>query len=166
MNDSPKVSVLFVCLGNICRSPTAQGVFQKLVADAGLSDRIDVDSAGTGDWHIGYEPDQRAQQHALKRGYDLSSLRARQVTSGDFEQFDYILGMDAQNVLELQAMSSPGYSGHLALFLDFLDEAGKSQGIMEVADPYYGGEAGFELVLDMVERASANLLSHICKNKL
>jgi len=152
-----KVSVLFVCLGNICRSPTAHGIFQGLVNDAGLNNQIFVDSAGTGDWHIGREPDHRAQEHALKRGYDLSSLRARQVIPGDFQKFDYILGMDAQNMIGLKSISSSEYSGHLSLFLDFLNE---EQG-MEVPDPYYGGEAGFELVLDMVEKASHNLLSHI-----
>lgn len=159
--DTTRVSVLFVCLGNICRSPTAHGIFVGLINDAGLSDQIYVDSAGTGDWHIGREPDHRAQEHALKRGYDLSSLRARQVTEQDFQQFDYILGMDAQNMLGLKAMCPAGYSGHLSLFLDFLDQDGNNQDAMEVPDPYYGGEAGFELVLDMVEKASKNLLSHI-----
>lgn len=152
-----KVSVLFVCLGNICRSPTAHAVFQKQVDDAGLSEEIQVDSAGTGDWHIGGKPDVRSSATALKRGYDLSALRARQVSTDDFQQFDYILGMDRQNMLDIQTWASPDYSGHLSLFLDFLNGAEA----MEVPDPYYGGDQGFEAVLDMVEKASHNLLSHI-----
>lgn len=176
-----RVSVLFVCLGNICRSPTAHGIFQKLVDDADLGDQIHVDSAGTGDWHIGHEPDKRAQEYALKRGYDLSALRARQVIREDFDHFDYILGMDMQNMSGLEALSSPDYSGHLSLFLDFLEQGEKNEktmnegtvdevaiykGAREVPDPYYGGEDGFELVLDMVEKASNNLLAHIRENKL
>lgn len=154
---SKEVSVLFVCLGNICRSPTAHGIFQKMVEDAGLKEKVLVDSAGTGDWHIGREPDSRAQHHARLRGYDLSSLRARLVTPEDFTRFDYILGMDHQNMLGMQSMVPSDYRGHFSLFLDFLNEG---QG-NEVPDPYYGGEAGFELVLDMVEQASANLLNDI-----
>lgn len=159
---SKEVSVLFVCLGNICRSPTAHGVFQKLVDDSGLNQQVYVDSAGTGDWHIGHEPDRRAQHHALKRGYDLSSLRARQVTAKDFDDFDYILGMDHQNMSGLRTLCSPDYEGHLSLFLDFLNEGEEN----EVPDPYYGGDDGFEAVLDMVEKASRNLLEHIRVHKI
>lgn len=172
-----KTSVLFVCLGNICRSPTAHGIFQHRVDAANLGDCIYVDSAGTGDWHIGREPDYRAQYHAQQRGYDLSALRARQVSAEDFGQFDYILGMDKQNMHDLHAMCPADYPGHLSLFLDFLDtdlyEQGsdKSDGDKlgsdkEVPDPYYGGEAGFEKVLDMVETACDNLLNHIRSTRL
>ena len=156
---SKPIAVLFVCLGNICRSPTAHGVFQKMVKEANLVDQIQVDSSGTGDWHIGRQPDARAQQHALRRGYDLSALRARLVSKQDFEDFDYILAMDNQNMLALQSLSPANYAGQLCLLLDFLH---REQG-MEVPDPYYGGEAGFELVLDMVEEACANLLVEIRK---
>ena len=113
------IKVLFVCLGNICRSPTAHGVFQKLLNDAGLHDEIQVDSAGTGDWHIGRSPDQRSQAAALSRQYDLSSLRARQVCKADFETFDYILAMDECNLADLQAMHTHQAKCELALFLTY-----------------------------------------------
>ena len=157
-----KISVLFVCLGNICRSPTAHAVFQKRVEDENLSAQIVIDSAAVGDWHIGHEPDRRAQQHARQRGYDLSALRARLITAEDFQTRNYILAMDLDNMAALEAMCPADYSGHLSLFLDFLQE-GEGR---EVPDPYYGGEDGFELVLDMVEKASANLLSQIRKSHL
>lgn len=152
-----KASVLFVCLGNICRSPTAHGVFQHFVENSEVKDRVEVDSCGTGDWHIGHAPDARAASEALKRGYDLSPLRARQVTAQDFELFDYILAMDHQNLSDLQAMSPPGYAGRLCLFLDYLPGGD----IREVPDPYYGGDAGFTQVLDLVELASQALLEDI-----
>ncbi len=154
---SPVVSVLFVCLGNICRSPTAQGIFQHRVDQAGLAERIAVDSAGTGDWHLGSPPDRRAQSHALRRGYDLSSLRARQVTRADFQRFDYILAMDRQNMRGLNALMPDSYAGRCTLFLDYLN---RQEGL-EVPDPYYGGDEGFERVLDMIELASSNLLDEI-----
>lgn len=153
--------VLFVCLGNICRSPTAHGVFQALVNAQGLNDRILVDSAGTAAYHVGNPPDSRSTQTARKRGYDLSSLRARQALSVDFEQFDYILAMDRSNLDNLRELKPRHYQGHLGLFLDF--------GAMperEVPDPYYGGDAGFEHVLDLVESASEGLLEHIKKELL
>jgi protein-tyrosine phosphatase len=154
------VSVLFVCLGNICRSPTAQGVFQAMLEDAGLADNIYVDSAGTGDWHIGHSPDQRAQTAALRRGYELSDLRARQVCSADFEKFDYILAMDSSNLNDLRVLCGTQNRGELSLFLNY---AGATQ-LREVPDPYYGGEQGFEEVLDLLEEAAHGLLSHIRKN--
>lgn len=150
-------SVLFVCLGNICRSPTAHGVFQELVNERQLQSRIEVDSAGTGAWHVGEAPDQRASAAALARGYDLSSLRARAVTPADFSLFDYILAMDQQNLANLQAMMPPGYAGRLGLFLDYHPHPL----LVEVPDPYYGGEAGFDQVLDLVEEASSGLLREI-----
>lgn len=150
--------VLFVCLGNICRSPTAHGVFEALVKQRGLENRIDVDSCGTGDWHTGHPPDTRAAAEAAGRGYDLSHLRARQVSAADFDQFDYILAMDRQNLADLESMRPSHFSGHLGLFLPFAG-GGRYE---EVPDPYYGGDNGFAEVLDMVEAASEGLLLEIC----
>ena len=152
-----KVSVLFVCLGNICRSPTAHGVFQGMVNNSGFGETIKVDSAGTGDWHIGHSPDQRTAQVAATKGYDLSELRARLVTGDDFQQFDYIIAMDRSNLSDLKAMQPANYRGYLGLFLDFSTQEAHS----EVPDPYYGGEDGFELVFNLVEEASQGLLQHI-----
>jgi len=151
------VKVLFVCLGNICRSPTAEGMFQQLVKANKLEEFITVDSAGTGDWHIGRPPDQRAQQAAQARGYDISHLRARQMSREDFHNFHYIIAMDQQNLANLQAMQPQDFSGHLGLLLPF---AGSGE-LLEVPDPYFGGEEGFRLVLDLLESASVGLLDHI-----
>lgn len=153
------IKVLFVCLGNICRSPTAHGVFEHVVRQAGLQDQIFVDSAGTGDWHIGCGPDQRALEAAKKRGYGLDQLVARQVSGEDFQHFDYILAMDKQNLGNLQRMQPKNYRGHLGLFLEFA----RHHGVDEVPDPYYGAGRGFEEVLDMVEDASEGLLDQIRK---
>lgn len=150
------VKVLFVCLGNICRSPTAHGVFRQRVADANLSNDIYVDSAGTGDWHIGNPPDQRSAKVARSRGYDLSDLRARLVKPDDFTVFDYVLAMDQDNLRNLQLLCPQDFSGHLDLFLNF----GRGDET-EVPDPYYGGPQGFDHVLDLVEEASDALLAHI-----
>ena len=155
-----KVSVLFVCLGNICRSPTAHGVFQGMVDSNACGAAISVDSAGTGDWHIGHSPDERTAEVAASKGYDLSELRARLVTSVDFDQFDYVIAMDKANLSDLKAMQPAGYSGYLGLFLDFSTQNSHS----EVPDPYYGGEDGFELVFNLVEEASKGLLAHIQAN--
>lgn len=152
------VRVLFVCLGNICRSPTAHGVFESMVKARQLNDRIQVDSCGTGDWHIGHPPDRRAASEAAARGYDLSDLRARQLSPSDFDHFDFILAMDRQNLADLEAMRPDHFSGHLGLFLRFA--AGGAH--REVPDPYYGGDEGFTEVLDMVEAASEGLLQEIC----
>lgn len=151
------VRVLFVCLGNICRSPTAHGVFAARVRERGLQSQIRVDSCGTGDWHIGHAPDPRATEEAARRGYDLSDLRARQVQPADFRDFDYILAMDEQNLADLCSMCPDDYSGFLGLFLPF-DKQAKTT---EVPDPYYGGDEGFSRVLDMVEAASDGLLREI-----
>jgi protein-tyrosine phosphatase len=155
-----KVSVLFVCLGNICRSPTAHAVFQSMVDKQGLNDQIYIDSCGTGDWHIGRAPDPRSQQHALDRGYQMDNLRARLVDNHDFDQFDYILAMDKNNLADLKAMNYQGYKGHLGLFLDFCRNPDFAC-FSEVPDPYYGGDKGFSLVLDLIEDASAELLRQI-----
>ena len=151
------VKVLFVCLGNICRSPTADGIFQKLVADAGLTKRISVDSAGTAGWHQGKAPDPRTVAAASKRGFDLSLLRSRQVKRSDFSEFDYILAMDEENLADLTLLCPPDFNGPLGLFLRFSQQ----KNYTEVPDPYHGGAAGFELVLDLVEEASRGLLSAI-----
>ncbi|MBD2859076.1 low molecular weight phosphotyrosine protein phosphatase [Spongiibacter sp. KMU-158] len=151
------VSVLFVCLGNICRSPTAHGVFEQMLLEQGLAEQVEVDSAGTGDWHIGRPPDARMQAAAKQRGYDLSHLRARQVSAQDFHNFDYVLAMDKSNFSDLQAMQPHNSRGKLSLFLDFAPQ----QHLREVPDPYYGGEAGFYEVIDLVEAAAQGLLNDI-----
>lgn len=150
-------NVLFVCLGNICRSPTADGIFRELVANAKLDQKIMVDSAGTGAWHIGKAPDSRTVAAARTRGYDLSVLRARQVTARDFDEFDYVLAMDEANLADLQQLKPAHFTGHLGLFLEF----GARGDYREVPDPYYGGSDGFELVLDLVEDAAQGLLKHV-----
>ena len=149
--------VLFVCLGNICRSPTADGIFRELIKREKLDQKIIVDSAGTGDWHIGKAPDSRTVAAAKKRGYDLSVLRARQVITADFDEFDYVLAMDNSNLRDLHSLRPTHFSGHLGLFLDF----GLRKTHREVPDPYYGDHDGFELVLDLVEEAAEGLLAHI-----
>jgi protein-tyrosine phosphatase len=151
------VRVLFVCLGNICRSPTAQGVFAKMVGDEGLGEAVVVDSAGTHAYHIGERPDPRAQKAALKRAIDLSALRARRVVPEDFEEFDYVVAMDRGNFEHLQSMCPPAAQHKLHLFLNFAPELN----LDEVPDPYYGGPAGFERVIDLIEDASRGLIAHI-----
>jgi len=152
-----KIKILFVCMGNICRSPTAEGVFRHQVFEAGHADKIIIDSAGTHAYHIGSSPDRRAQQAALQRGYDLSSQRGRQVGIRDFHEFDYILAMDRQNLANLIQICPPQEQHKLKLFMEF--SRGFSQ--REVPDPYYGGNRGFETVLNMVEDAASGLLEEI-----
>ena len=152
-----KVSVVFVCMGNICRSPTAEAVFRHYVENAGLAGDILIDSAGTHDYHIGEPPDRRAQQAAQQRGYDMSGLRGRQVEEGDFHRFDYVLAMDQANLAILQRLAPPSGDAQLRLFLDYA----RHHAEREVPDPYYGGADGFERVLDMVEDAAEGLLQHI-----
>lgn len=156
------VKVLFVCLGNICRSPSAEGVFRKLISDQGLEDLIQIDSAGTHAYHVGSEPDLRAQAAALQRGIDMSGLRGRQVDEGDFYLFDYILAMDRANEYNLQVISPPDHDSILRLFMDYAENWNEN----EVPDPYYGGDAGFERVLDMIEDAALGLLEDIRKTRL
>ncbi|MDR2195034.1 MAG: low molecular weight phosphotyrosine protein phosphatase [Gallionellaceae bacterium] len=151
---SEKTKILFVCMGNICRSPTAEAVFRHYVEKAGLSQSIEIDSAGTHDYHIGKAPDARAQRAAARRGYDMSPLRARQVEAADFKRFDYVLAMDDDNLAILQRLRPRDATAHLGLFLDFA----KRHEEREVPDPYYGGEAGFERVLDLIEDASEGVL--------
>jgi protein-tyrosine phosphatase len=142
---------LFVCTGNICRSPTAAGVFAHFVRQAGLQDSIHVESAGTQDYHAGEAPDDRAQEHALRRGYDLSELRARQVRKKDLEEFDLILAMDQGHLDILQANCKPEQRGKIRLLIKGRD----------VPDPYYGGPEAFDRVLDMVEVACLALLDEV-----
>lgn len=151
------VSVLFVCLGNICRSPTAEGVFRDLCEREGMAGSVRVDSAGTGAYHIGSPPDERAQAAARKRGVDLSGQRARQVARTDFDAFDYVIAMDRANVSRLHQVCPPDRQDRVRLFLDFAPDAP----VREVPDPYYGGGDGFETVLDLIEAASAGLLADI-----
>ncbi|MFZ9529027.1 MAG: low molecular weight protein-tyrosine-phosphatase [Burkholderiales bacterium] len=149
--------VLFVCMGNICRSPTAEGVFKHLVGKNGLSDDIETESVATNDYHIGEPPDARSQAAAGRRGYDLSALRARQVNQDDFAAFDYVLAMDEVNLAALRRICPANYRERVKLFLEFAPEAGRR----DVPDPYYGGAQGFEEVLDLVELAAQGLLKHI-----
>ncbi len=156
------VKVLFVCMGNICRSPTAEAVFRSKVEKAGLAEFITIDSVGTHDYHIGDPPDLRTQRAAKQRGYDMSMLRGRQVEVADFSRFDYVLAMDNANMAILYRLCPQPQRDRLGLFLQY------AQGHQEceVPDPYYGGEGGFERVLDMVEDGAEGLLSHIRKQHL
>ncbi|RCK40138.1 phosphotyrosine protein phosphatase [Thalassospira profundimaris] len=149
--------VLFVCTGNICRSPTADGVFAKMVADAGLSEKITVDSCGTTGYHVGEPADRRATQEARKRGYDLSHLRARKLTPADFGNFDYLIAMDDNHLEALERACPEKYRERIKLFLDFHPTR---QG-QSVPDPYYGGAQGFTHVLDLIEETSRNLLKQL-----
>lgn len=157
-----KISVLFCCMGNICRSPTAEAVFRTRVEEAGLAQQIMIDSVGTHDYHIGNPPDLRTQRAAKKRGYDMSGLRGRQVEVADFTRFDYVLAMDNANMAILYRLCPQPQRERLGLFLEYAN-AHKER---EVPDPYHGGEDGFERVLDMVEDAAAGLLLHIQKQHL
>lgn len=152
-----KIQVLMVCLGNICRSPTAHGVFKNRIENADLADKIQVDCSGTGNYHIGEKPDLRSIEAAAQRGYDLDGFRARQVQASDFERFDYILAMDTANLRDLQARCPQAYLSKLQLFLDYA-----AADCEAVPDPYLRGPEGFDVVLDLIEDASDGLLSHIC----
>lgn len=149
--------ILFCCMGNICRSPSAEGVFRAMVDEAGLAGLVDIDSAGTHGYHVGEPPDTRAQRHAARRGYDLSRQRARQVDRADFVRFDLIVAMDHDNLALLRDQCPPGLAHKLCLMMDFAPMAG----IDIVPDPYYGGAAGFDRVLDLLEQASSGLLAHV-----
>jgi low molecular weight protein-tyrosine phosphatase len=153
------VKVLFVCMGNICRSPTAEGVFRYMVEQLNVEHEILIDSAGTHAYHVGNQPDQRAQEAALRRNIDLSSQRARRVSSDDFTEFDFVIAMDESNKDDLLSICPSGYEQRVHLFLDFA-ECDES----EVPDPYYGQGRGFEIVLNLVEEASDGLLKHIREN--
>jgi protein-tyrosine phosphatase len=153
--------VLFVCLGNICRSPTAEGVMRRLVADAGLDGAVVVDSAGTAGWHQGDPPDRRSIAEARSRGLDLTGLRGRQVGVHDFEQFDLLLAMDAENQRELLDLAPDAAAAAKVRLLREFDPEAVAGGDVEVGDPYYGGPDGFGLVYDQIERACRGLLDHL-----
>jgi protein-tyrosine phosphatase len=153
------IAVLFCCMGNICRSPTAEGVFRSHVIAAGLQTRVRIDSAGTHSYHVGHAPDLRSQAAAAARGYKLGDLRARQIEPRDFVEFDYILAMDNANLLDLASVAPRGSRTSPRMFMEFA----KRHSALDVPDPYYGGADGFEQVLDMVEEASAGLLLAIKK---
>lgn len=155
------VRVLFVCMGNICRSPTAEGVFRAQVKEAGLEGEVEIDSCGTLGAHAGNPPDNRAQEAALRRGYDLSDLRARKVNGFDFSRFDYVLAMDRDNLANLLKMCPSEHKEKVRLYLSF----SRRYPNLEVPDPYYGGRLGFEQVLDMVEDAGKGLLKDIESKK-
>lgn len=153
IEEKTRVSVLFVCMGNICRSPTAEGVFRHVLTEAGIADKVRVDSAGTHAYHVGEPPDRRSQAAAERRGITLRDIRARRVNEADFSEFDYVIAMDRLNLHTLAEIASDEHSNRLSLFLDY--GSGSEQ---EVPDPYYGGASGFERVLDLVEEASRGLL--------
>jgi protein-tyrosine phosphatase len=147
--------ILFFCMGNICRSPTAEGVMRAKLAAAGLD--VEVDSAGTHGYHLGAPPDARSQQHAGQRGYDLSALRARQLIAEDFSRFDLVLAMDADNLAHAARLCPPSQRQRLKLLMDYAPHTGKAH----VPDPYYGGAAGFDEVLDLVEAACDGLVASL-----
>jgi protein-tyrosine phosphatase len=153
------VRILFVCMGNICRSPTAEGVMRHLLAEEGLEDAIELDSAGTGGWHAGDPPDRRATAAARARGIALDGA-ARQVRPSDFEDFDLILAADRENLRDLRAIAPPGTEGKVRLLREF-DPGCEGAPDLDVPDPYYGGERGFEDVLDLVEAACRGLLARV-----
>ena len=159
MSTTKTRSILFVCMGNICRSPTAEGVFRKRVGDAKLAHAIHIDSAGTHAYHIGEPPDMRSQQYAARRGYDLSIQRARKVSAEDFILFDHVLAMDHDNLDRLKSACPPQYAHKLALFMEYA----RHHDSKVVPDPYYGGGNGFELVLDYIEDASDGLIEVLQK---
>ncbi|HEY8609316.1 MAG TPA: low molecular weight protein-tyrosine-phosphatase [Noviherbaspirillum sp.] len=154
MKHNGRCAVLFVCMGNICRSPTAEAVMRKYLVDAGLANRVIVDSAGTHDYHVGCPPDPRAQAAARKRGYDLSALRARQVTPADFEAFDLVLGMDFNNLDLLQRMCPPQHRGKLGLLMAYAQRHNATV----VHDPYYRGSKDFDTVLSYIEDGCKGLM--------
>ena len=151
------IRVLFVCMGNICRSPTAQGVFDTLIKNHGLTGVLESDSAGTTGWQKGSSPDARAKETARSRGYILDKYRAREISGNDFHKFDLILAMDKDNLAYLNKMCPPEHHSKLKLFLTY----GSASDDLEVPDPYYGGKRGFELVLELVEDAGEGLMSYL-----
>lgn len=149
--------ILFVCMGNICRSPTAEGVFRQLARQRAPELSIEIDSAGTHDYHVGEPPDRRAVSAALRRSIDLSDLRARRVHEQDFERFDLILAMDEENLRELRQRATPRHHERIRLMMEYAPQAGRTA----VPDPYYGGPQGFEEVLDLLEEAAEGLLQEL-----
>lgn len=157
-----RIRILFVCTGNICRSPTAEGVVRRMAEDDALAGRLILDSAGTGGWHVGDAPDPRAVAAARQRGYDLSGIRARQVSARDFEAFDLIVAMDRSHRDRLLAIAPDDAAEKVRLFLEFADDA---PGTLDVPDPYYGADNGFETVLDLIEAGSRGLLRTLDRSR-
>ena len=155
--NEPIAKVLFVCTGNICRSPTAEGVFRKRVAEAGLSERFVIDSAGTHGYHVGEPPDERAQAAAARHGYDISSLRARKIELEDFVRFDRVLAMDEENYTILARLSQPSNGHKLQMMMEYARRFPAG----DVPDPYYGGQRGFDRVIEMLEDACSGLLQSL-----
>ncbi len=155
------IQILMVCMGNICRSPTAEAVLRAKVAQAGLTQQVLIDSAGTHNYHPGSPPDERSQQHALRRGLDLSALRARQIYPDDYADFDLILAMDWDNLALLQVDCPPQHAVKLKLLMEFAAPSAALGAV--VPDPYHGGASGFEQVLDLTEAASDGLVQHLAR---
>jgi protein-tyrosine phosphatase len=160
MSQHERVRVLFVCMGNICRSPTAEGVFRHVVGEAGLAEAVEIDSAGTYAYHVGEPPDPRSHEEAAKHGIDLGGIRARKVRAGDFEHYDYIVAMDEQNLADLRALCPGRYQSKLYRMCEFAGGCG----VRSVPDPYYGGPDGFGKVFRLIEQGSLGLLEHIKKD--
>ena len=156
-----KTRVLFVCLGNICRSPTAEAIMRRKLQDRGLERWFEVSSAGTGNWHVGEQPDARAMQAAITRGYDMSELRAKQIHENDFKYYDLVLAMDRSNVSNMRRVCPSGCLSKIGLLMGYVPHANQD----EVPDPYYGGEDGFDQVLNMLEEACDNLINTVCAQK-
>ncbi len=152
--------IIFVCLGNICRSPTAEGALRKQVSERGLENLFEIDSAGTGDWHLGHPPDKRAIEAALARGIDLTLLRARQITTRDMLYYDTIIAMDNQNLARLKSLAPADQQYKVRLLLQY-----GNSGKQEIPDPYYGGDHGFDLVLDLIEASCRELLDKLLSDR-
>ena len=150
------IRVLFVCLGNICRSPTAEGMLRRRIREAGLADRVEIDSCGVGPWHVGEPPDARARKAAARRGLDIGDLRGRQLVAADFSRFDYLLAMDHDNLAALEKQRPADCRAHVGLFLAYAGLADTP-----VPDPYFGGERGFEEMMDLLESACEGLVASL-----
>lgn len=161
MTDTGLIRVLFVCTGNICRSPTAEGVFRQRLRERGLDNSVETDSVGTHGFHVGSAPDRRSQNAARQRGIDISDLRARQFTLSDFAYFDHILAMDQDNLDILLAEAPADHRSKVCLFMDFA----RDPATREVPDPYYGGDQGFDRVFELIDNATDGLIAHLRKER-
>ena len=155
------MKVLFVCMGNICRSPTAEAIFRKLAGESGLSDYLEIDSAGTHGFHAGRPPDPRSIAHAARRGFDLTALRSREVVASDFERFDHVIAMDDDNVQQLKAFCPNHLAKKITLLLDYA----RDSKYREVPDPYQGRAKDFELALDLIEQGCGGLVEHLLEER-